>query len=139
MQALLLHTDGGARGNPGPAAAGIIFHDPHGTPLASFSKYLGVTTNNQAEYQALLLALDHLQNHLASFPPVSQLQIFLDSELIVHQLNGIYKIKHPQIIPLVQQIRQQISQFTFPVTFTHVPRSQNQDADRLVNQELDSR
>jgi ribonuclease HI len=136
-QVLTLHTDGGARGNPGPSAAGIVFHDPGDQVLHSFSKYLGVTTNNQAEYQALVLALQYLQDNLSIFPEVSELHVFMDSELIINQLNGKYKIKHPDIIPLARQVFGVIQLLPFPVTFTHVPRSQNSDADALVNQELD--
>ncbi len=136
-QILTLHTDGGARGNPGPAAAGFIFHDPANTTLFSSAKYLGTTTNNQAEYQALLLALRYLQENISTFPPVQELRTFLDSELIVNQLNGHYKIKHPDIQPLALQIFSLIQLLPFPVTFTHVPREQNKDADLLVNQELD--
>ena len=136
-QVLTLHTDGGARGNPGPSAAGIVFHDPHGLVLHSFSKYLGVTTNNQAEYQALLLALKHLQENISNFPPISELHVFMDSELIINQLTGKYKIKHPDIIPLTKEIFTILQLLPFSVTFTHVPRAQNKDADFLVNQELD--
>ena len=137
-QPLILHTDGRSRGNPGLAAAGIVFHDDHGQVLKSFSKFLGITTNNQAEYQALVLALQYLKEHLSYFSPVAELRAYLDSELIVHQLNGLYKIKHPDIRPLSLQVFSLLEQLPFKVTFTHVPRSQNSDADLLVNQELDS-
>ncbi len=134
---LILHTDGGSRGNPGLAAAGIIFHDDHGQVLKSFSYFLGITTNNQAEYQALIHALEYLNENLSNFPPISELRAYLDSELIVHQLNGLYKIKHPDIRPLSLKIFSLLEQLPFKVTFTHVPRAQNSDADLLVNQELD--
>lgn len=137
-QTISLHTDGGARGNPGPSAAGIVFHDHQGQVINSFSKYLGVTTNNQAEYQALLLGLKYLQNNIDKFPPISSLHVFMDSELIINQLTGKYKIKHPDIIPLAKEAFSILQLLPFSVTFTHVPRSQNSDADLLVNQELDS-
>lgn len=129
---LKIYTDGGARGNPGPAAAGVVIQNIDGTLLNEQSKYLGETTNNQAEYQALKLGLELS----AQYQP-EKIDCFLDSELVVKQLNGQYKMKNPDLRPHFDAINQLIAGKI--VTFSHVRRSQNAHADKLVNKELDSR
>lgn len=126
-----LYTDGGARGNPGPAATGFLVYDQDDQLVASGSEYLGIATNNLAEYKALIsglkLALDH---------NVTDLSCFLDSELVVKQLKGEYRVKHPDLKPLFAEVMELRGKFE-RLSFTHVPRSQNKEADRLVNEELD--
>lgn len=133
---LTIHTDGGSRGNPGPAAAGIVICQGE-TVLHQFSQFLGHATNNHAEYQAVILALEYLTDHPEIFAGKTQISFILDSELVVRQLTGIYRVKHPDIIPLHSQVKQLISLFTLPISFTHVRRHLNHHADSLLNAELD--
>lgn len=136
MSTLIIHTDGGARGNPGPAAAGVVvFHDSQ--VIAQAGKYLGNQTNNEAEYQAVLLALTLLPELLATHHP-HQVIWKLDSMLVVQQLNRGWKIKEDRLRQLAQQIWQQLAQHQTPSTFTYVPRAQNAVADAVVNQTLDA-
>jgi len=127
---LKLHSDGGARGNPGPAGAGAALYDESGLVVAEISEYLGHTTNNQAEYQALILGLKK-----AIELGAASIQCYLDSELIVRQLNGQYKVKHEAMKPLFQQV--QSLRLQIPATFHHVRRELNKHADALVNQAID--
>ncbi len=126
----ILYTDGGARGNPGPAATGyVIFHD--GERLAEGGTYLGTATNNQAEYKAVIEGMTR-----AAALGIKKLTVYMDSELIVNQLQRKYKIKDAELQKLFVQAWNIMQQFV-AVTFTHVPREQNKEADRLVNQTLD--
>jgi ribonuclease HI len=127
---LKLHSDGGARGNPGPAGAGAVLYDASGTVVAEISRYLGQTTNNQAEYQALILGLEKAVELGAE-----TVACYLDSELIVKQLNGQYKVKHEAMKPLFQQV--QTLRLQVPASFHHVRREYNKHADALVNQAID--
>ncbi len=128
----ILYTDGGARGNPGPAAIGGVLMDAqHGT-MAEFSEAIGVTTNNQAEYRSLLHGLQ-----LALDAQVQELSCYLDSELVVKQLRGEYRIKDPALRVLADAVRERIVGFKF-ISFSHIPREQNARADALVNAALDN-
>lgn len=132
--------DGGARGNPGPAAAGCLIEReaPNGwQQVARLRKYLGIATNNQAEYRAVLLALNHFKAHRIKLSP-SSIEMILDSELVVRQLEGVYRVKHPELKPLVWQVQELVVQLG-NVRFLNVRRAQNNIADQLVNEELDSR
>jgi ribonuclease HI len=127
-----LYTDGGARGNPGPAGAGAVLRAPDGTEVEAISAYLGEMTNNQAEYRALLLGLQAaIDNN------VRELEVCMDSELIVKQMTGEYKVKHPDMKPLNAQARALVAQFDV-VHFKHIRREFNSDADALVNQAIDA-
>lgn len=131
-----MFTDGGARGNPGPAAGGVVvevFRGGAWHPKEQLSAYFGKATNNQAEYQALLLGL-----HYVGSLSAKSLEILLDSELLVNQLNGCYRVKHPELKPLFVQAKDIMVQLSYPVTVRHVPRSQNSKADALVNNTLDA-
>lgn len=133
---LTIYTDGGARGNPGPAAcACVIFQNQK--LLHQESKYLGITTNNQAEYEGVVLALNYLQTQKTSLKPGTTLTFHLDSLLVVNQLSGTYKIKHAPLQRLALHIHQQLSDLNLPATFTYIPRAQNHLADALLNQALD--
>lgn len=125
-------TDGASRGNPGLASCGVFIIAPNGTEH-SFKKFLGEFTNNQAEYQALLLALTHLV-HLKA----QHVVIKADSELMVRQLNGIYRVKNEKILPLFAEAIRLSKQFK-TIEFKHIPREQNKEADRLANQAIDER
>lgn len=132
-QALLLYSDGASRGNPGEAGAGITIQDEKGNELVGTGKYLGKCTNNEAEYRALLLGLEKC----GEFGRGS-LKIHLDSELIVKQIRGEYRVKHPNLQPLYKKTMQKLSDFaTF--TIRHVRREKNRRADELANQAIDNR
>ena len=132
VQAAVMRIDGASRGNPGPASAAVIIELPGGE-VVRFGKPLGFKTNNFAEYQALLLGLEK-----AIELGVLNLQVFSDSELLVRQLNGVYSVKSPDIIPLKSRADQLVSRFE-KVLITHVRREQNKDADKLANDVLDGR
>lgn len=128
---LILNADGGARGNPGPAGCGAVLSLPGGEVVQSLSKYLGKTTNNVAEYQGLLLGLKAARDQGAM-----SLEVRLDSELIVRQLNGQYKVKSPHLKPLYQEAVSLLQSFD-SVAVVHVRREQNRAADSLANQAMD--
>lgn len=128
---LILNADGGARGNPGPAGCGAVLSLPGGEVVASLHKYLGHATNNVAEYQGLLLGLKAAQEQGAC-----NLEVRLDSELIVRQLNGQYKVKSPHLKPLFEKAQSLLRTFK-DVTVVHVRRENNREADKLANQAMD--
>jgi ribonuclease HI len=127
----IIYTDGGARGNPGPAAWAVVLKRS-GEPDLEQSGFLGDTTNNIAEYTALLRALE-----LAQAQGGKQLLIHSDSELMVRQMMGVYKVKHPGLLPLFQQASKLVKAFD-KVTFKHVRRELNGRADELCNEVLDA-
>jgi len=129
---LIIYTDGGARGNPGPAAIGAILKDEGGKILAEISECIGEATNNQAEYRAVIAAL-----HKAKELGAGELQFFLDSELVVKQLKREYKVKNDGLAPLFLQVHNLTVGFK-KITFQHVRRELNVEADRLVNLALDN-
>ncbi len=130
---VVAYTDGGARGNPGPAAAGVVILRD-GTEVARLKRYLGDSlTNNWAEYQALLMALGEIQARGLGEEPI---EIRMDSELIVKQMRGEYKVKHVDLKKLNTDAR--ILLMKMPqVRFVHIPRTENKEADALVNEALD--
>ena len=127
-----LYSDGGARGNPGPAGAGAVIVTPQGT-VHNYKQYLGKTTNNQAEYRALILGLQK-----AKALGVKELECFLDSELVVKQVNREYKVKDKDLAPLFVQVWNLSLDFK-KITFSHIRREKNEEADRLVNEAIDER
>ena len=124
--------DGAARGNPGPAAYGIVIRRPDGATHESLGKYIGRTTNNVAEYYALIAALDY-----AAASGIKRLRVYSDSQLIVNQIKGLYKVKHPDLRPLHERAKKQAATLE-SFTIQYVPREQNRDADDLANAALDS-
>ncbi|MDI3496005.1 MAG: ribonuclease [Patescibacteria group bacterium] len=126
-----IFSDGGARGNPGPAGIGAIIYDVKGAVLAEISEYLGETTNNQAEYRALIAALNK-----AKSLKLKVVDCYLDSELVVKQLNREYKVKNKELAPLFLEVYN-ISLSFKKITFNHIRREQNKDADRLANEAMD--
>ena len=128
---LIAHIDGGARGNPGPAGYGVVVTDQAGRKVAALSKYLGHQTNNYAEYSGMLAALDYAltNGHKA-------LKVVADSELLVKQIRGEYKVKSPSLSELYQRARQMIRQLEW-FSIQHVLRGKNQEADRLANLAMD--
>ena len=128
---LVVHVDGGSRGNPGPAAAASVVSSPGGDVLDEASELLGTVTNNVAEYRALLLGLARARSLGAS-----EVEVVNDSELIAKQVQGLYKVKHPAMRPLYQQALAALRGFDAWKMRT-VPRAQNAHADALVNAALD--
>lgn len=128
-----LFTDGAARGNPGPASIGCILKNAEGETVAEISEYLGETTNNQAEYRALLAGLQKAFEH-----QVTHLDVFLDSELVVKQIHGEYRVKHPELIPIYEEVKSLLRKFP-KIQVAHVRREKNKEADALANLALDSR
>ncbi len=135
-----LYADGGARGNPGPAGSGAVVFDSAGKRVVEVADYIGETTNNVAEYEALLRGLRALKDAYADgyFAHVP-LCIRMDSKLVIEQLKGAYKVKHPNLIPRYLEVKNEIAR-SFPlITFEHVRREFNKDADELANQAMDRR
>ena len=136
---IIIYTDGGARGNPGPAALGVIIGDPS-TALRTYreyGEYLGVKTNNQAEYLAVIFALKKAKQLLgAKKAREAKLEVRMDSELIVRQMQGKYKIMEPELKSLFVDVWNLRLDFG-KIDFVHVPREQNKRADRIVNKVLD--
>jgi len=126
-----LYTDGASRGNPGKAGAGVVLLDSHGNELATRSRYLGRCTNNAAEYQALITGLE-----TSLEAGCRDLNIFLDSELIVRQVTGRYKVKNEQLKPLFGQVQNLLDRLQ-TWNIKHVPRKQNSRADKLANKGID--
>ncbi len=129
-----IFTDGGSRGNPGPAAiGGVIFLDQ--SIVHEFSEYIGVGTNNEAEYQAIKSALQWLNSN--NQEDADKIECYLDSKLVVEQLSRNWKIKEPRMKVLADDCWKIVDLISLPVTFHHIPREQNSEADALVNQALD--
>jgi ribonuclease HI len=128
---LVLHVDGGARGNPGPAAIGVVVSRPDGTVVEEVAETIGLATNNVAEYRALLRGVGR-----AAALGARELEIIGDSELIARQVSGVYKVKHPSMKPLHEQAISALRGFDTWRIRT-VPRAQNARADALVNEALD--
>jgi ribonuclease HI len=129
---LVLHVDGGARGNPGPAAIGVVVSDPEGTVLDEVAERIGVATNNVAEYRAVLRGVER-----AAALGAREVDLVNDSELVARQLTGVYKVKHPAMKPLYEQAMAALRGFD-RWGIRSVPRAQNARADELVNRALDS-
>lgn len=127
-----MFTDGGARGNPGPAAIGVVIKSDKHKIIHKVGKYIGTTTNNNAEYAALIEGLTFLKEL-----KYSQVNCYLDSELVVKQLNGLYKVKNKNIKKNWNKIKALEKNF-IRITYQHVKRERNREADGLVNQVLDS-
>lgn len=132
----ILYADGGSRGNPGPAGAGALVRDEEGVQVVTVSEFLGSTTNNIAEYTAVLRALEGLARLLGVAANAARVEARLDSQLVVRQMNGEYKIKHPNIVPLAAKVKDVATMFD-SVTFVHVYREDNKEADALANEAMD--
>jgi ribonuclease H / adenosylcobalamin/alpha-ribazole phosphatase len=130
--AATLHADGGARGNPGPAAIGVVLRDSSGADMAEIARVIGESTNNVAEYTAVIEGLK-----LALERGVTDIVVNLDSKLVVHQLRGEWKIKNEALRGLAVEARRLLNRFK-SAKLEHVPRADNADADKLVNQALDA-
>jgi ribonuclease HI len=137
-ETIFIYTDGGSRGNPGPAGAGAWVTDVSGKAIRKGKKYLGTMTNNEAEYEAVLLGL-HLAKTAFSKEERKErsVQILLDSELVARQLSGIYQMKEPRLFPYFVAVSNlRISDFP-KLSFCHIPREENKEADALANLAMD--
>jgi ribonuclease HI len=141
MDTIFLNTDGGSRGNPGPAALGVVFFDDAEKEIHSYKECIGVATNNEAEYKAIIKALEILmqskwfaENNIANKKVVCR----LDSQLVVEQIKGNYKVKQDHLREFIQVIGQMIDQMHLNIEFIHIPREENKLADKLVNKALDA-
>jgi len=128
----VLYADGGSRGNPGPAAYGAVLFDANGETLREISDFLGVSTNNVAEWSGLIAGLE-----AALELGVDELEVRLDSELVVRQLSGVYRVKQAHLIPLHAKAKSLLRRFSHS-RVAHVRRALNKEADKLVNQVLDA-
>src|SRR5215470_12376746 len=128
---LVAHSDGGARGNPGPSGYGVVIKEESGRQVAALSEYLGHQTNNFAEYQGLIAALEYALQH-----GPKALKLISDSELLVRQIKGIYKVKNPTLQDLHARAKELIRQLDW-FSIGHVLRGKNQEADRLANAAMD--
>jgi ribonuclease HI len=131
-----IFADGGSRGNPGPAGAGAIVRDEKGKVVAEISEFLGVTTNNVAEYTGIFSALETLLSLCTNDASEASVVVKMDSMLVVKQMNGEYKIKHPNLIPLAARVKELSKKFK-SVSFAHVYREHNKEADSLANLAMD--
>jgi len=139
MEKITIYTDGGSRGNPGPAAVGVYMVDAKQVVIAEVSEKIGNATNNYAEYFAVVRALQTAKDLFGKKTKDMEFENKLDSELVKKQLSGEYQIKDPGLVPLFVEIHN-MRVASFPhITFTHVRREFNKEADRLVNEALDAR
>lgn len=136
-EGLVIHTDGGARGNPGPGACAFVA-SKNGETLFKAAKFLGKTTNNVAEYQGVILALNWFLSDPQNTSRYSLINFFLDSELVVRQLTGIYKVKDEKIRELFFEIKSLLEKTKVKYSFNNIPREKNKLADFLVNENLDA-
>ena len=125
-----LYVDGGARGNPGPAGLGVVMFSTAGKKLKEFNKYIGIATNNIAEYNAVIYGLQE-----ALIAKAEEIELCLDSELVAQQLKGEYRVKDSKLKPLFEQALHLISGFK-KVDIKHIPREKNKEADKLVNKAI---
>ena len=135
----LFFCDGAARGNPGPAAAAFIGFDVEGGLIGKGRRFLGKATNNEAEYQAVLMCLGFVEKEKAEGRGVRWLMVFSDSQLLVNQMSGVYKVKDKKLQQLVMEAKRREGGLGMGVKYVLVPREVNFWADRLVNVELDGR
>ncbi len=134
----IIFTDGGSRGNPGPAAIGVVIQDGSGKTVKTYAEAIGETTNNEAEYRALVFALQKIKSLFGKDAvKKSTIEINMDSELIVNQLNGVYKIEEETLIPFFIKIWNLRIDCGGNIKIKHIERAKNKEADKLVNQALD--
>ncbi len=131
-----VYTDGGSRGNPGPSAFGLVVYDDQQQIIHKDSKYLGVKTNNEAEYAGLIAALEWIKKNQSKLN-LSNINFYSDSQLMVRQISGIYRVKASNLIPIFQEAKKLISQINLSINFQDVRRELNELADQLANEAMD--
>lgn len=133
MSVLKVFTDGGSKGNPGPATIGGVFYF-NNKPIFKFSKSIGLATNNVAEYQAVVYALEKIKkNSILKKFSITNIEFYSDSSLLVNQINGLFKVKNKKIRDYLLKIRLLEEEFNLPITYHLIPREKNKEADQLVN------
>jgi ribonuclease HI len=138
VKKIIIYTDGGARGNPGPAGAGVYITDGAGAPLGQISKFLGHQTNNWAEYEAIILGLEALKKMFGvGRLKTMEIEVRMDSQLAQRQLSGQYQIKEPTLFPQYIKVHNLRVSVVPNIRFLHIPREQNKEADRLANKAMD--
>ena len=138
MGAIKVFTDGASRRNPGESGIGIIIYDESGSVLAKWNEYIGITTNNQAEYKALLKSID-LISKLEENSSFEMIEFYADSELMVKQIKGLYKVKDKELVQLHREFNRRIRESGSKYNITHIDRSLNKVADKLANMAIDNR
>jgi ribonuclease HI len=139
LNKIKVFTDGASRGNPGASAIGIIIYDENDIPIKRWNEYIGIATNNQAEYRALLKSLELVKQLIESGEhKFDTVEFYADSELMVKQIRGIYKIKQPELLILNKQFHSGIRQLGVKYSIHHVERALNKEADKLANQGIDN-
>jgi ribonuclease HI len=139
LASINVFTDGGSRGNPGQSALGVYIETEVHKELVSIGKTLGIKTNNVAEYSAIREALTWILENKKKAPKLSNIYFYMDSNLAVQQLNGVYKIKNSDLRIIIFEIKKLESQIKIPIFYNHIPREQNKKADSLVNKALDNK
>ena len=138
MEKIITYTDGGSRGNPGEAALGVVICGEKGNILKEYGERLGIKTNNEAEYAAIVSALKRIKAMIGKEKAKkTEVEMRMDSELAMRQLTGVYKIESEKIVPLFVAVWNLRLDFA-KVSFNHVPREKNQEADKMVNEALDN-
>lgn len=136
IEPLIIHCDGAARGNPGQAGIGVLVNDSSGKEIRKISRYIGIATNNKAEYAALIesaLLVNNIKKEANR--SVIKAIFFLDSELVVNQINGVYKVKNTGLKPLFSEVKGLLEGINYQMR--HIPREENKDADMLANEGID--
>lgn len=129
---LKIFTDGGSKGNPGPASIGIVFY-LDGKKIFTHREDIGVATNNEAEYRAVIAALERMKNKESRIKNVEKIELYSDSQLLVKQLNGLYKVKNAKIREFILAVRILEQEIGSPIRYYQIPREKNRVADALVN------
>ena len=137
MAEIIIFTDGGSRGNPGPAALGVYITNTKNEVLAKIGEYLGITTNNVAEYSAIIKGLSWAIENKKN-QEITKIHFYMDSQLACSQLNGLYKIKNNNIRTMVFEIHKKEAELAVPIIYTHIRRENNKQADFMVNVALDN-
>jgi ribonuclease HI len=133
-----IYTDGGSRGNPGIAGYGVVIYDDQKKLIYQESKFIGIKTNNEAEYSGIIAALEWVKKNKTNYN-ITQLNCFADSQLMIRQLQGLYKVKASTLLPLFALSQQLLTQINLPAKFTDIRRESNELADELANQAMDNR
>jgi probable phosphoglycerate mutase len=133
---LNIYTDGGSRGNPGISGYGLVIYEDKQKVLYQEGKFLGIKTNNEAEYSGIIAAIEWVKKNKTNYN-ITQLNFFADSQLMIRQFQGLYKVKAPTLLPLYAQAQQLLAQINLPTKFTDVRREFNKLADELANQAMD--
>lgn len=137
MEKIIIYTDGGSRGNPGSAGIGVFITDSKGKMTNEYSHFLGIKTNNEAEYEAVIFGLQKIKALLGKEKIKSvDIEVRMDSELVARQIGGVYKIENEKLAPLFLKIWNLKTDFG-NIVFKHIPREQNKEADRLANEAMD--